>query len=225
MKTIATAVAVLLGAAMPMMSAQAAQYTKQEEEGIAAVTGFYDALNARSAAGGESKMPFRPIAEKYIAENYHQNSPGWAAQGQGREAFIKMFQGRGGGGTGGAGRAGGASPGAGAPAGAGAPPAAGAPAGGAGAGAPARQATKVVYIGAVGDRVVRISGNGSSDLVFNMFRVENGKLAEHWDAFMVSGLPGGEGRVGGSAGAAGRQGAGGPPAGGPPAGGPQQGAQ
>ena len=185
-KTIATAVAALLGAAMPMMSAQAAQYTKQEKEAIAAVQGFYDALNARDAAGGESKMPFRPIADKYYAENYHQNSPGWIAlaQGQGREAFIKMFQGRGG-----------------------------------GAGAPPSQATKVVYIGAAGNLVVRISGNGSSDLIFNMFRVENGKLAEHWDAFMVSGLPGGEGRVGGSPGAGAPPG--GPPAGAPPgAGGP-----
>ena len=204
-RTIATAVAALLGAAMPLMSAQAAQYTKQEKVAIAAVQGFYDALNARGAAGGESKMPFRPIAEKYIAENYHQNSPGWQAlaQGQGREAFIKMFQGRVGGSTGGMG---GAGPNAG-----GAPAAGGSAAGGAGAGGPPRQATKVVYIGAVGNMVVRVSGNGTADLVFNMFRVENGKLAEHWDAFMVSGLPGGEGRGGGL------PGAGAPPGGGLPA--------
>jgi hypothetical protein len=191
-KIAAVAVAAVLGTALPMMSAQAAQYTKQEKENIAAVQGFYEALSARNAAGGESKMPFRPIAEKYIAETYHQNSPGWAAHGQGREAFIKMFEGRGGGG---------AAPNAGARApAAGAPPAGGAPA--AGAGAPPRQATKVVYIGADGDMVVRISGNGSADLVFNMFKVENGKLAEHWDAFMVSGLPNGEGRVGGAPAAA-----------------------
>jgi hypothetical protein len=192
-KTRTTAFAALL-AAMPMMSAQAAQYTKQEKANIAVVQAFYAATAARRAAGGESRMPFRPIAEKYIAENYHQNSPGWAADGQGREAFIKIFEGRGGG------PAGMQPP---APAGAaGAARAGGAPSGGAATGEPARQeakqATKVRYIGAEGNIVVRVSGDGSSDLVFNMFRVENGKLAEHWDAFMVSGLPGGEGRVTGA---------------------------
>jgi predicted SnoaL-like aldol condensation-catalyzing enzyme len=189
-RTVTTIVAALLGAAM-MMSAQAAQYTKQEKEAIAVVQGFYDALNARDAAGGESKMPIRPIMEKYLAENYHQNSPAQAAQGQGREALIRVFQGRSGG------------------------------AGGAGAGGAPREAAKVVYIGAVGDMVVRISGRGSSDLTFNMFKVENGKLTEHWDAFMASGLPGGEGRAGGA------PGAGGPPPGGlpPGAGGPPPGRQ
>lgn len=203
-KTIVIAVVSLLGAAMPMMSAQAAQYTKQEKDNIALVQGFYAALDARTAAGGESKVPFRPIAEKYIAENYHQNSPGWAAQGQGREALIRIFQTRAGGPGGMQGPA---------PANAGATPAGGAPAGG-----PPRVAAKVVYIGAVGDRVVRVSGRGTSDLVFNMFRVENGKLAEHWDAFMSSGLPGGEGRTGGSPGASGQPDAGAPTAGGTPPG-------
>jgi hypothetical protein len=208
-KTVATAVAVLLGAAMPMMSAQAAQYTKQEKEAIAAVQGFYDALNARDAAGGESKMPIRPIIEKYLAEDYHQNSPGWAAQGQGRESLIRIFQGR---------SSGAGGPPSGAPPGAGAPPAGGPPASGRGAGGPPREAAKVVYIGAVGDMVVRISGRGTSDLVFNMFKVENGKLVEHWDASMGGGMPGGAGRAGGSPGAGGQPGAGVPPAGGPPRG-------
>jgi translation initiation factor IF-2 len=214
-KTIATAVAVVLGAALPMMSAQAAQYTKQEKEAIAAVQGFYDALNARDAAGGESKMPIRPIVEKYIAPNYHQNNPGMAAGGQGPEALIRMFGGGGGAPRGGA--PGGAGPNAGgAPPGAGTPPAGGPPARGPGVDG---KAPKVRYIGAVGNLVIRVSEVGTSGMGFNMFTVENGKLVEHWDAVMGGG-GGGGGRQGG-----GRQG-GGPPGGpgGPPgAGGPPDG--
>jgi hypothetical protein len=219
-KTVAVVVTALLGAAMPMMSAQAAQYTKQEQEAIAAVQGFYDALNARDAAGGESKMPIRPIVEKYIAANYHQNNPGMAAMGQGPEALIRMFQGNRGGGAGGPpGGAPGGAPGAGPNAG-GPPPGAGAPPAGA---APARgpgingKAPAVRYIGAVGNMVVRVSDIGTTGLIFNMFTVENGKLVEHWDASMG----GGGGRQGGGPGGpGGPPGAGGPPAGGPPPGSP-----
>jgi len=209
-RIVATAVAALLGAAMPMMSAQAAQYTKQEKEAIAAVQGFYDALNARDAAGGESKMPIRPIVEKYIAPNYHQNNPAMAAQGQGPEALIRMFGGGGGGPPGGAG------PNAGAPPGAGAPPAGAPPSRGPGVNG---KAPKVRYIGAVGNLVVRVSELGTSGLIFNMFTVENGKLVEHWDASMGGGMGGGGRQGGAPGGAGGAPGAGGPP-GGFPAGGP-----
>jgi hypothetical protein len=204
-RKIAIAVAAVLGAAVPMMSAQAAQYTKQEKDSIAVVQGFYDALNARDAAGGESKMPIRPIVEKYISEKYHQNSPDLAAQGQGPEALIRMFQGMGGG----AGRRAGGLP----PRGE-APPAGGPP-----AAAPPRKASKVVYIGAVGNTVVRVSELGPTGLIFNMFTVESGKLVEHWDATMGDNLRGGGGR-GGAAGVPGAlPGADGPPgAGGPPPG-------
>jgi len=219
-RTIAIAIAAVLGAAMPMMSAQAAQYTKQEQEAIAAVKGFYDALNARDAAGGESKMPIRPIVEKYIAPNYHQNSPDLAAQGQGPESLIRMFQGMRGGGAGAP--PGGAGPNAGGapPPGAGAPGAGGPPAGGPREGGPPRQPAKVVYIGAVGNMVVRVSELGPTGLIFNMFTVENGKLVEHWDATMGDSMRG-AGRQGGGPGApGGAPGAGGPPGvGGPPPGG------
>jgi len=186
-----------------MMSAQAAQYTKQEKEAIAVVQGFYDALNARDAAGGESKMPIRPIVEKYLSEKYHQNSPDLAAQGQGPEALIRMFQAMGGGAGG---RAGGLPP-----------RGESTPAGGPPAGSAPRKASKVVYIGAVGNTVVRASELGPTDLIFNMFTVENGKLVEHWDATMggnsrgLGGRGGAAGAPGGPAGANGPPGAGGPP--------------
>jgi predicted SnoaL-like aldol condensation-catalyzing enzyme len=198
-----TAIAGLLGAAMAFVSAPAAAYTAQEQANIKVVADFYDALNARDAAGGESKMPIRPIIEKYLKEDYHQNSPDLAAGGQGREALIKMFQGRG---PGAGGPPGGAGPN-------GAPPAGGPPPGGPGAGG-ARAAPPVLFIGGQGDMVVRVSGRGTS-VIFNMFRVENGKLAEHWDAMMGGGSRGG---AGGPPGAA--RPAGGVPGGGPPPGGP-----
>ena len=186
-----TAIAGLLGAAMAFVSAPAAAYTAQEQANIKVVADFYDALNARDAAGGESKMPIRPIVEKYLKEDYHQNSPDLAAGGQGREALIRMFQGRGPG------------PGAGGP-----------PTGGPGAGGP--RPSKVFFIGGQGDMVVRVSGRDPTSLIFNMFRVENGKLAEHWDAIMGSSAP--RGGAGGPPGAAGP--AGGIPGGGAPPGGP-----
>ena len=151
-KSIATAAAVLFGVVMPMMSAQAAQNTEQEREAIAVVQGFHDALNARSVAGGESKIPIRPIAEKYVAENYHQNSPTWT-NGQGRESLIRWFQNRGGDGS-------------------------------------PRKTPKVLYIGAVGNLVVRASELGTSGLIFNMYTVENGKLVEHWSAVMGGAMDG-----------------------------------
>lgn len=210
-KTIAIAVAAVLWAAVPIMSARAAQYTKQEKEAIAVVQGFYDALNARDAAGGESKMPIRPIVEKYISEKYHQNSPDLAAQGQGPESLIRMFQGMGGGAGG---RAGGQPPRGDAP-----------PAGGLPAGGPPRKAAKVVYIGAVGNTVVRASELGPPGqlgppgLIFNMFTVENGKLVEHWDAIMGGSSRGVGGRGGAAAGPGGPPESDGPPgAGGPPPG-------
>jgi predicted SnoaL-like aldol condensation-catalyzing enzyme len=68
---------------------------------------------------------------------------------------------------------------------------------------------KVLVLVADGNYVVRISErtiNGKRSLVWNMFRLENGLLAEHWDS-----LPGALEAPG--------AGAGGPPPGAPPPGG------
>jgi len=107
-------------------------------------------------------VPFRPIAEKYIAENYHQNRQGGrhkpgsrdtntdiqtraAVQAECRPCASQRW------GDSCRWSACGWSPACG---------------------------SKGCLYRRVGDRVVRVSGRGTSDLVFNMFRVENGKLAE-----------------------------------------------
>jgi len=215
-KFVSAAAIGLLGLAAPFMVAQAATYTAEEKANIKAVADFYAALDARDAAGGESKMPIRPILEKYIKEDYIQHMAG---QEQGREGLAKMFEGR----------AGGPPRGGAAPNGAAGPPPGGAPPGGAppgGAGGPPGGASKVVFIGAVGNMVVRINQrtmpgfNGqapSTMTIFNMFRVEGGKLAEHWDGSSGGGMGGGPGGPGGAGGPP-RGGAGGPPGAGGPAG-------
>jgi predicted SnoaL-like aldol condensation-catalyzing enzyme len=76
--------------------------------------------------------------------------------------------------------------------------------GGEGAGAN----SPVVTLMADGDYVARITGSGAK-LIWNMFRVDNGMLVEHWDAGIggqTGGAPGGP--------------PGGPPAGAPPGGAP-----
>ena len=49
---------------------------------------------------------------------------------------------------------------------------------------PAMEPAKIVAVMADGDRVVRITSRGPM-MIWNMFRVQNGKLAEHWDAGMT----------------------------------------
>ena len=65
---------------------------------------------------------------------------------------------------------------------------------------PAMEPAKLVALMADGELVVRITSRGSS-VIWNMFRVQNGQLAEHWDAG-TGGAPPGT--------------AGGPPPGAPP---------
>lgn len=135
-------------------TAFAAQYTKQEKANMELVKGLYDALDAADAKGNTSEA-IVGIAEKYIAPDYKQHAVGGQS---GRENFVKMFQRMP---TGG-------------------PPPGAAP-GGAGGKPPAMEPAKIVAFMADGDLVVRISSRGPM-MIWNMFRVQNGQLAEHWDA-------------------------------------------
>jgi predicted SnoaL-like aldol condensation-catalyzing enzyme len=186
-------------------AAGAVEYTAKEKANIELVRGLYDGLETSSAAGTLSKDVVG-IANKYIAENYIQHSANSSGK-NGRAAFIAEGQRAPGGpppGGGAPGGAGGLPGGAGGPPG-GAPGAAGGPPGGAGGppggapgaggpGGPGRGPAKVLAFMASGDYVVRISNLGNG-LIWNMFRVENGFLAEHWDGMgsgtATVGLPGG----------------------------------
>jgi predicted SnoaL-like aldol condensation-catalyzing enzyme len=166
----------LLGVAMPFASTQAATYSKQEQANIKVVADFYAALD-RGDADGDLKKKIRAIAEQYLAPDYFQHVEAQRAYGPGREGFIKMFEHM---------PAMPAPPAAGAPpAGAGGPAAGAPPAGGPPTGA--LPPAKVLALMADGDLVVRISsrsmpGVKGDSFIFNMFRVKDGKLAEHWDA-------------------------------------------
>jgi predicted SnoaL-like aldol condensation-catalyzing enzyme len=136
--------------------AQAASYTAQEQANLKVVADFYAALD-EGEANGDLSRTIRTIAEKYLAPNYIQHSE--VAQGLegGREGLIKMFASR---------------------------PVPPVPAG------PSLPPNKVLAMFAQGDLVVRISarsvpsstpGSGSTSYIFNLFRIANGRLAEHWD--------------------------------------------
>lgn len=140
-------------------AALAAQNTAQEKANIQLVRDFYAALE-NATAKGNMKEAIGGIADKYIAPDYIQHAFGSA---NGRDNFVKLLQSR----------AGGAPP-AGAPAGAapnGAPP-----------GMPTQpQPAKLIALVADGDLVIQITSRGPV-MIWNMFRIEHGQLAEHWDA-------------------------------------------
>lgn len=141
-------------------TALAAQNTAQEKANMKLVGDFYAALE-NATAKGNIKEAIVGIAEKYIAPGYIQHAFGGAS---GRDNFIKLFQNRTGGGA----------------------PPAGPPAGAAPTGAPPGmpmqpQQAKLVALMADGNLVVQITSRGPA-MIWNMFRIENGQLAEHWDA-------------------------------------------
>ena len=150
-------VACAMGAGLAL-SAHAATYTPQEEANVKLVADFYAALDNADAHGG-MKQDIRSIVEKYMQPDYIQHMEAGKRFGQGREGFIRMFE------------QGPAMP---------APPAGKAP--------PPAQVLSLI---ANGDIVIRVSSRtmpaapgaeANPSYIFNMFRIQNGKLAEHWDA-------------------------------------------
>jgi predicted SnoaL-like aldol condensation-catalyzing enzyme len=127
------------------------------------VLDFYQALNAADVAGA---MPARiqAIAQKYLAPDYVQHSTAFAdlpGPGTARDRLIRMFQTR---------------------------PAM----------KPLPPATTLALM-AEGDRVMMLTARAMPDpatgrdkqaYIFNMFRVRNGQLVEHWDITPIMPPPG-----------------------------------
>ena len=157
LKTWKFLVACALGAGLAM-SAHAATYTPQEKANVKLVADFYAALDHADAHGG-MKQNIRSIVEKYLQADYIQHMEAAKQFGQGREGLVRMFEQMP------------AMP---------APPAGMAP--------PPAQVLSLI---ANGDIVIRVSSRtmptapgteGNPSYIFNMFRIQSGKLAEHWDA-------------------------------------------
>lgn len=156
----------LLCVTMPFANSRAATYTAQEQANMKLVADFYAALDD---GGPDLKQKIRGIAEKYLKPDYIQHMEQQRQFGPGREGFIRMFE---------------QMPAMPAPP-AGAPPA-GAPTAGA-----ALPRAKLLLLSAQGDLVVQVTSRnmgGKDTYIFNMFRVQDGKLAEHWDASSGAGM-------------------------------------
>jgi len=123
------------------------------------VAGFYAGLDEADAEGlqGSARRDFiQKLCDRYIAPGYIQHSA--MGDGNGREALVQMLGGR---------------------------VKMTPPSGQALAAGQKLPPSKVVALAADGNYVIRINArtsNGQTSLIWNMFRLENGQLAEHWDA-------------------------------------------
>jgi predicted SnoaL-like aldol condensation-catalyzing enzyme len=163
-------VSLVLAAGLAMASPATAANTPAEAANKKTVLDFYAALNEADATNS-MKQRIPGIAEKYLSPEYKQHTLLLPGPGTDREKLIKMFQSR----------------------------PAGAPAGG--AKMPAQRTDAVM---AEGDRVMLLTSRDMPDpatgkvkpsYIFNMFRVKDGKLVEHWDVSpgMAGPAPGGPG--------------------------------
>jgi predicted SnoaL-like aldol condensation-catalyzing enzyme len=161
--------ALVLAAGFAIALPAAAANTPTEAANKKVVLDFYAALNEADATNS-TKQRIAGIVEKYLSPEYQQHTINLPGSGTDREKLIKMFQDR-------------------------PPPPPG-------AAAMPRQRTDAIM--AEGDRVMLLtsrdlrdpaSGETKPSYIFNMFRVKDGKLVEHWDiaAGMPPAPPGGPG--------------------------------
>jgi len=139
-------------AAAVLLSASAQAGEPNREETNKKLVHDFFAAIDEAQASGTMKAKGRSIVERFIAPDYIQHRPG---EQNGREAMVRRTE-----------------------------SAQFLPAGG-------MPPTKLVALIADGDIVVRVvsldipdraTGTDSPAFIWNMFRIRNGKLAEHWDA-------------------------------------------
>jgi len=164
-------IGLVLAAGLAMASTAAAANTPTEAANKKTVLDFYAALNEADATN-TMKERIPGIAEKYLSPDYKQHTLFLAGPGTDREKLVRMFQSR--------------------PA---LPPA--------GATAIPKQRTDAVM--AEGDRVMLLTSRDQRDpatgelkpsYIFNMFRLKDGKLVEHWDVSPGMAAAGGPGAPG-----------------------------
>jgi predicted SnoaL-like aldol condensation-catalyzing enzyme len=170
--------ALVLGAGLAIALPAESANTPTEAANKKVVLDFYAALNEGDATH-TTKERIAGIAEKYLSPDYKQHTIDLPGPGTDREKLIKMFQSM--------------------------------PAPAPGGAAMSPQRTDAVM--AEGDRVMLLTSREQRDpatgemkpfYVFNMFRVKDGKLVEHWDIRPpMAGPPGGPNGAPGAPGTAG----------------------
>jgi predicted SnoaL-like aldol condensation-catalyzing enzyme len=158
-------IALAVAALLPVAAPVAAHNKPIEAANKKVVLDFYSALESADAAG-TTKVRIQQIAEKYISPDYIQHAEAFAklpGAGTARDKLVRMFQSM-----------------------------------------PAMKLppSKTISVMAEGDLVMMLtardlpdpaSGQVKPAYAFNMFRVKNGRLTEHWDilpAAFAGGPPG-----------------------------------